>query len=158
MSSVPYERRVKLRLRHTVFLQSLRVIQVSCLVIRDPYTAYLQHRIGLMEFRQDLAHLAGTQYTPWPATRQGQGQSDEAQSTKEYYVRTFTFHLSPFTFQLRIHFLHVEQQNHCYGAGDTTVGEVKHRPEEQHLACTVADQREIEHIYHPSVEPAGIAE
>ena len=57
-----------------------------------------------------------------------------------------------------IQLLHVKQQYHRYGAGDAAIGEVKHRPKEQHFARAVSDEREVEHIYHLPVEPVCIAE
>ena len=57
-----------------------------------------------------------------------------------------------------IQLLHVKQQYHRYGAGDAAIGEVKHRPKEQHFARAVSDEREVEHIYHFAVEPVCVTE
>ena len=60
-----------------------------------------------------------------------------------------------FTF---IEFLHVKQQNDDYCAGDTTVGEIKYRTKEEHLAGAVVNEREIEHVHHFAVEPTRALE
>lgn len=51
----------------------------------------------------------------------------------------------------------VEEQDGDDGAGDTAIGYIKHGLEEEAIARSILDEREIEHIYNAAIHPAGIA-
>ena len=52
-----------------------------------------------------------------------------------------------------------EEQDDCqHSHGDIRVSKVEHRPEEQRLARSVVDKREVEHIHYAAVEPCLLSE